>query len=82
MPADIQQMQFIILSIIVGTLMAIVYSLRVLVMMDRKIARMELNLLKIAQVVAEEEVRVEKEQEHIEQEIRKGGRAAKGRGKK
>lgn len=34
----------IILAIIVGTLMAIVYSLRVLVLMERRIARIEVHI--------------------------------------
>lgn len=34
----------VILAIIVGTLMAIVYSLRVLVLMERRIARIEVHI--------------------------------------
>jgi|TARA_Y100000310_G_scaffold339788_2_gene433568 hypothetical protein len=34
----------VILAVIIGTLAAIVYSLRVLVLMDRKIARIEMHI--------------------------------------
>ena len=34
----------VILGIIIGTLAAIVYSLRVLILLERRIARMDLNI--------------------------------------
>ena len=37
----------IILGIIIGVLLAVVYSLRVIVLMERKIARMDINLIRI-----------------------------------
>ena len=48
------------LSIIIGVLVAIVYSLRVLVLMDRKIARVENHIEKIAAAVLREETSIEK----------------------
>ncbi|MBW3003645.1 hypothetical protein KY337_03715 [Candidatus Woesearchaeota archaeon] len=48
------------LSIIIGVLAAIVYSLRVLVLMDRKIARVENHIEKIASAILREETRIEK----------------------
>ncbi len=61
----------IILSIIVGTLAAIVYSLRVLVLMERRMARVDANIEKLVKAVLEEEVKIEKEQEAIEKKIKK-----------
>ncbi|MEA3431024.1 MAG: hypothetical protein U9R08_07155 [Nanoarchaeota archaeon] len=47
------------LSIIIGVLAAIVYSLRVLVLMDRKIARVENHIEKIANSILKEEAKIE-----------------------
>jgi len=59
----------IILSIIVGTLAAIVYSLRILVMLERRIARMDLNIEKITGRVAREENEILSEEKRIERRI-------------
>lgn len=48
------------LAIIVGTLAAIVYSLRVLVLMERRIARIEGHIEAVVSKVMKEEVRIEK----------------------
>ena len=45
----------IILAVILGTLAAIVYSLRVLVLMDRKLARMEAHVEALALKILREE---------------------------
>ena len=52
--------QEITLAIIVGTLGAIVYSLRVLVLMERRIARIEEHIERVVGKVMQEEVRIEK----------------------
>ncbi|MBI2208038.1 hypothetical protein HYU50_00930 [Candidatus Woesearchaeota archaeon] len=52
--------QEITLAIIVGTLAAIVYSLRVLVLMERRIARIEGHIEAVVNKVMREEVRIEK----------------------
>ena len=52
--------QGVILSVIIGTLAAIVYSLRVLVLMERRVARMEIHIEKIAAKIVREELRIEK----------------------
>ena len=57
MPLDLQNLT---LLIIVGTLAAIVYSLRVLVLLEKRIARMDENLIKITQRVEKEELKIEK----------------------
>jgi len=48
------------LSIIIGVLAAIVYSLRVLVLLDRKIARVENHIERIANAILKEETKLEK----------------------
>ena len=48
------------LAIIVGTLAAIVYALRVLVILERRIARMDGNIMKITKKVIAEEIKIEK----------------------
>lgn len=48
-----------ILAIILGVLAAIVYSLRVLVLMERRVANMEMHLEKIAERTLREEQRIE-----------------------
>jgi hypothetical protein len=53
-------MDQLILAVIIGTLAAIVYSLRVLVLMERRVARMELHLEKLVQSVLKEELVIEK----------------------
>ena len=50
----------IILSIIIGTLLAIVYSLRMLVLMERRIARLDHNIEKLVKSVLKEELKIEK----------------------
>ena len=48
------------LAIIVGTLAAIVYALRVLVILERRIARMDGNIMKITKKVIVEELKIER----------------------
>ena len=55
-----EQMLTIILSIIIGVLAAIVYSLRVLVLMERRVGRMEMHLEKVAEKILKEEFSIEK----------------------
>ena len=52
--------QEITLAVIVGTLSAIVYSLRVLVLMERRIARIEGHIETAVNKVMREEARIEK----------------------
>jgi len=48
------------LVIILGTLLAIVYSLRILVLLERRIARMDLNVEKMTAKMLKEEMKIEK----------------------
>jgi len=50
----------VILAVIVGTLAAIVYSLRVLIMLERRVASMEQNIQRITSRVLKEEGVIEK----------------------
>jgi len=52
--------QYFILAVILGTLLAIVYSLRVLIMLERRVASMEMNIQKLTQKVLKEEVSIQK----------------------
>jgi hypothetical protein len=49
-----------VLVIVMGTLFAIVYSLRVLVLMERRIARIEMHIENVVGKVMREEVTIEK----------------------
>ncbi|MAG07952.1 hypothetical protein CMO89_00610 [Candidatus Woesearchaeota archaeon] len=57
MPLDIQG---VTLSIIIGTLAAIVYALRILVLMERRMGRIELHIEKIAERIIREELKIER----------------------
>jgi len=48
------------LAIIIGTLAAIVYSLRILVLMERRIARIELHIERVIDKIMKEELKIEK----------------------
>ena len=50
----------ITLLVIVGTLAAIVYSLRVLVLLERRIANMEANIQLMTNKILKEELKIEK----------------------
>lgn len=50
----------VILAVIIGTLAAIVYSLRVLILMERRIASMEMNIQKMTNKVLNEETIIER----------------------
>jgi len=52
--------QEITLSIIIGTLAAIVYALRVLVLMERRVARIEGHIERAVNRVVKEEYKIEK----------------------
>lgn len=54
----------IILSIIIGTLAAIVYSLRVLILMERRIARVDENIAALTRTILDEEKKIESELHH------------------
>lgn len=49
----------VILAVIIGTLAAIVYSLRVLILVERRVANMEANIQRMTSKVLKEEVMIE-----------------------
>ncbi len=53
--------QKLILAVIIGTLAAIVYSLRVLVLMERRIASIEGHIERVIEKLMREEIVIEKE---------------------
>ncbi len=50
----------ITLAVVVGTLAAIVYSLRVLVLMERRIAKIEMHIDNLVHKILKEELSIEK----------------------
>ena len=52
--------QDITLAIIIGTLAAIVYSLRILVLMERRIARIEMHIERVVDKLVKEEIKIER----------------------
>ena len=59
-------LEVVILAIILGTLFAIVYSLRVLVLMERIIARIDMHIESLVTRVLAEENKIEQEEIKIE----------------
>jgi hypothetical protein len=57
---QLPQILVVILCIIIGTLAAIVYSLRVLVLMERRVERIESHIEKLTAGVLREEVKLER----------------------
>jgi len=58
----------VILAIIIGTLAAIVYSLRILVLMERRMARIDVHVEALVTKVFQEEQRIESKETMIEGE--------------
>lgn len=54
------EMTDVILAVIIGTLAAIVYSLRVLILLERRVASMEDNIQKMTSRVLKEETVIER----------------------
>ncbi len=54
--ADLTLMQ-VVLAVIIGTLAAIVYSLRVLILLERRVAGMEANIQRIAMQILRAETK-------------------------
>lgn len=50
----------VILAVIIGTLFAIVYSLRVLILLERRVASMEANIQRLTKRVLQEETVIER----------------------
>lgn len=65
-----QGLEVVILAIILGTLFAIVYSLRVLVLMERRISRIDMHIESLVTNILAEEHKIEQEELKIERMIK------------
>jgi len=61
-------LETVILAVIIGTLFAIVYSLRILVLMERRISRIDVHIEALVSSVLAEEKKIEQEEEIIEKQ--------------
>jgi Fic family protein len=59
-------LQGVTLAIILGTLAAIVYSLRILVLLERRIARVDVNIERLTRSVLREELKIEGAERRIQ----------------
>lgn len=55
-----EDLSVVILSIIIGTLAAIVYCLRVLIIMERRVAKIEKHIENVTMKIIQEEYNIEK----------------------
>lgn len=69
----------VVLGIVIGTLAAIVYSLRVLILLERRIARMDLNIESLTRKVLTEEIHLAREESAIETELEVSSRPKKAK---
>ncbi len=56
----VMELAEVILAVIIGTLAAIVYSLRVLILVERRVASMENNIQRMTAKVLKEETVIER----------------------
>jgi hypothetical protein len=61
----------VILAVVIGTLFAIVYGMRILVLLERRIARMDFNVMRLAEKLVSEERRIENKTDSIEKRLNK-----------
>jgi hypothetical protein len=61
----------VIMAIVIGTLFAIVYSLRILVLMERRVARIDKHIEMLAEKIIVEEKKIEREEDDIESKLKK-----------
>jgi hypothetical protein len=64
----IMGLETVVLAVIIGTLLAIVYSLRILVLMERRVARIDMHLEALINKVLIEEKNIESEEKTIEKQ--------------
>ena len=57
------------LAVIIGTLMAIVYSLRILVLLERRMAKMDLNIERVTKKILMEELKIERAEQSIARKL-------------
>ncbi|MCB9362353.1 hypothetical protein H6504_02865 [Candidatus Woesearchaeota archaeon] len=67
----------VVLAIVLGLLLGIAYSLRILVLMERRVARIEIHIENLAARILSEEVKIEKEEEQLMKLKKPAARKAK-----
>ncbi|MBW2982736.1 hypothetical protein KY327_00360 [Candidatus Woesearchaeota archaeon] len=72
----------VILAIIIGTLAAIVYSLRVLILLERRIARIDMHIELMAKSILKDEEEIEGMLQHRRSSAKKTSAKKRGRPKK
>ncbi|MFT4304894.1 MAG: hypothetical protein ACMXX8_02280 [Candidatus Woesearchaeota archaeon] len=60
----------VMLAIIIGVLAAVVYSLRILVLLERRIGRIDLHIERMVEKIAKEEIVIENKENEILKEIK------------
>ncbi|PIN87256.1 hypothetical protein COV19_00620 [Candidatus Woesearchaeota archaeon CG10_big_fil_rev_8_21_14_0_10_44_13] len=60
----------VILAIIIGTLAAIVYSLRILVLLEKRISRIDFHIEKLVKSILKEETTIEGDERKIEKALK------------
>jgi hypothetical protein len=61
----------LVLAAVLGTLAAIVYSLRILVLLERRIAKIDIHIEHLVKAVMREELKIEQEEKIIESKLSK-----------
>ena len=61
----------VMLAIVIGVLAAVVYSLRILVLLERRIGRIDLHIERMVEKIAKEEIVIENKEDEILRELRK-----------
>ena len=61
----------VILAVILGTLAGIVYSLRILVLVETRMARIDMNIERLTKRILKEELKIEREELKIEKALKK-----------
>jgi uncharacterized membrane protein len=59
----------LVLAAVLGTLAAIVYSLRILVLLERRIAKIDIHIEHLVKAVMREELKIEQEEKIIEKKL-------------
>ncbi len=72
-----EPLQSITLAIILGTLLAIVYSIRILVLLERRIARIDHHIELMAMSILRDEQKLLSEENRIERLVKKTSKQAK-----
>ena len=67
----------VMLAIVIGVLAAVVYSLRILVLLERRIGRIDLHIERMVEKIAKEEIVIEQKEDKILNELKSLKKAPK-----